>query len=62
MMTQAGPHGRRFMTHSMTRAAAALAIAGLLGVGTLACGRYGPAQPYPPGYEPPPAEEEERQP
>ena len=60
-MTQHGPRGRRFMTQSMTRAAAALAIAGLLGAGTLACGRYGPPQPYPDGYErPSQADDEEK--
>ena len=50
-MTQSQPRRRRSMTHRMTQAMAALAIAGVLGTGLLACGRYGPPQPYPPEPE-----------
>ena len=43
----------RDMTHPMTRTAAAIALLGLLAGGVVACGRYSPPQPYPPGVEEP---------
>jgi hypothetical protein len=41
------------MTHFLTRTAAGLALLGVLVSSGVACGRYGPPQPYPPGVEEP---------
>jgi len=50
-MTQTEPRPQPSMTRRMTQTAALLAIAGVLSAGALACGKYGPPQPYPPEVE-----------
>jgi predicted small lipoprotein YifL len=47
------------MTRRMTQATAALMLAGLVAGSLLACGRYGPPQPYPPGVNAPDDDDDE---
>jgi len=61
-MIRDGARSGSCMTHRMTQAAALLALLGVLAGGLLACGRYGPPQPYPPDIEASDEDDEDRQP
>jgi predicted small lipoprotein YifL len=58
-MTRDAGGSRVSMTQRMTRAAAAILVVILLGGSLVACGRYGPPQPYPPGVDGPDRHDDE---
>jgi len=60
-MTRDAGASRGFMTRRGTRVVAGILLGVLLGGSLVACGRYGPPQPYPPGYEKPDRHGDEEQ-